>query len=105
MKTPMISVIMPTYNSEKYVAETMESILTQTFRDFEFLVVNECGSNDRTVAIVESFRDPRIRVIQNARRLGIAESLNIGIKQSKGKYIARMDADDIAMPERFERQF
>jgi glycosyltransferase involved in cell wall biosynthesis len=104
MKTPMISVVMPTYNSEKYVAEAVQSILTQTFRDFEFLVVNECGSDDRTVAIVESFRDPRIRVIQNSRRLGIAESLNAGMRQSRGKYIARMDADDISMPVRFERQ-
>ena len=104
MSVPMISVIMPTYNSEKYVGEAVESILSQTYSDFEFLMINEYGSDDKTVQIVESYADPRIRVIQNTHRLGVAESLNEGIRQSRGKYIARMDSDDISLPERFERQ-
>jgi glycosyltransferase involved in cell wall biosynthesis len=104
MKTPLISVVMPTYNSEKFIAEAIESILAQTVRDFEFLIVNEQGSTDQTIAIAESFQDPRIRVIQNTARLGIAASLNEGILQAKGPYIARMDSDDIALPTRFEKQ-
>lgn len=104
MKTPTISVVMPTYKSEKYVEDAIESILTQTFGDFEFLIINEYDSIDRTMAIAENFRDPRIRIIQNTKHLGIAESLNEGIRQARGEYIARMDSDDIALPTRFEKQ-
>jgi glycosyltransferase involved in cell wall biosynthesis len=100
----MISVVMPTYNSEKYVKKAAESILSQTYGDFEFLVINEYGSNDGTVSILESLHDSRIGIIQNRNRLGIAESLNEGIRQAKGKYIARMDSDDISLPHRFETQ-
>ncbi len=102
---PLISVVMPTYNGEAYIAEAVESILKQTFDDFEFLIINESLTNDRTLEIIESFHDARIRIIQKTEPvLSVAESLNIGILQSRGKYIARMDADDIALPERFERQ-
>ncbi len=101
---PLISVVMPTYNSEKYVAEAAESILKQTLGDFEFLIVNEYGSNDATVDIINAFHDPRVRIVQNTERLGIAASLNEGVRQAKGKYIARMDSDDISVPERFEKQ-
>ncbi len=104
MSAPMISVVMPTYNSEKYVAEAVESILTQTFGDFEFLIINEYGSDDATAGIINSFHDPRIRVIQNTRKLGVSESLNEGLRRAKGKYIARMDSDDISVRYRFEKQ-
>lgn len=101
---PMISVVMPTYNSEKYVCEAVESILNQTFGDFEFLIINEFGSNDRTVEICESYHDARIKIIQNETRLGLADSLNKGIRLCKGKYFARMDSDDVSLPTRFEKQ-
>lgn len=101
---PKISVIMPTYNSDRYVAETIQSVLNQTFTNFEFLIINEFGSNDRTVEIANSFGDPRIRIIQNSKREGLAESLNIGIREAKGKYIARVDADDLYESTRFEEQ-
>lgn len=104
MNRPILSVIMPTYNSGKYVAQAVESILAQTVSDFEFLIMNEYGSNGRTVEIVNGFGDPRIRIIQNQEKQGIAQSLNIGLRQAEGKYIARMDSDDIALPGRFAKQ-
>ena len=101
---PLVTVLMPTFNSEKYIADTICSVLDQTFCDFEFLIVNEFGSNDDTIEIIKMFDDPRIRVIQNTVRLGLAESLNLGIKEAKGKYIARIDADDLCSPDRFKLQ-
>ncbi len=100
---PPISVIMPVYNGEKYLKEAIESILNQTFRDFEFIIIND-GSTDKTLEIIQSFADPRIRLI-NQENKGIICSLNKGIAESRGKYIARMDADDISLPERFEKQY
>ena len=102
--TPLITVLMPTFNSEKYVADTIWSVLNQTFGDFEFLIVNEFGSNDDTIQIIKMFDDLRIRVIQNTERLGLAESLNLGIREARGKYIARIDADDLCDKERFKLQ-
>jgi glycosyltransferase involved in cell wall biosynthesis len=102
--SPMISVVMPTYNSEKYISESVRSILTQSFGDFEFIIVNELGSDDGTIPIIESFHDPRVKIIQNTKHLGIAESLNEGIRQARGKYIARMDSDDISLSHRFATQ-
>lgn len=101
---PIVSVIMPTFNSEDYVADTIWSILNQTFHDFEFLILNEYGSNDNTVLIAKSFRDSRIKIIQNTKKLGLAESLNKGLKIANGKYIARVDADDLYDSSRFEKQ-
>ncbi|NFF80803.1 glycosyltransferase [Clostridium botulinum] len=101
---PKVTVLMPTYNSEKYVADTVWSILDQTYQNFELLIVNEFASNDDTLRIIEMFNDPRIRIIQNNERLGLAESLNIGIKEAKGKYIARIDADDLCDVNRLKLQ-
>ena len=95
---------MPAYNAEKYIAESIESILSQTFTDFEFIIIND-ASTDSTKEIIESFQDSRIILINNEQNLGVAKSLNIGIATAKGKYIARMDADDISLPERFQTQF
>lgn len=102
-----ITVIMPTYNSETYVAEAIESICAQTFTDWNLLVINEFGSDDRTAVIVQDYerKDPRIRLVQNQQRLGLADSLNRGIRAAEGKYIARMDADDISHPDRFQKQW
>lgn len=102
-----ITVIMPTYNSEKYVAEAIDSIRAQSFADWDLLVINELGSDDHTATIVQEYvqKDTRIRLLQNQQRLGLAESLNRGIRAADGKYIARMDADDISFPDRFQKQW
>lgn len=104
---PEITVVMPTYNSEKYIKEAIDSICAQTFKDWEMLVINEHGSNDHTKNIVEAYekKDSRIHLIQNESKLGLADSINRGMKLAQGKYIARMDADDIAHPDRFQKQW
>lgn len=103
---PKVSVVMPVYNGEKYLREAIDSIVAQTFTDWEFIIVNEFGSNTAATGILKEYaaRDKRIRVIQNRERLGIAESLNVGIRAAKGEYVARMDGDDISGPERFRKQ-
>ncbi len=94
---------MPVYNAEKFVAEAIDSILNQTFKDFEFLIIND-GSSDQSESIVNRYGDKRIRYIKNNSNLKVAETLNKGIYLAKGKYIARMDADDISLPERLMHQ-
>jgi len=100
MSIPAITVLMPVYNSERYVAEAVKSILDQTFRDFEFLIIND-GSTDDSIDIVREFSDPRIRVI-NTENQGVAAALRLGVEIAKGAYIARMDADDESLPNRLE---
>jgi len=104
-KNPMISVILPVYNAKKYLDEAINSILTQTFKDFEFIIIND-GSTDNSLNIIEHYRkkDNRIVLISRENK-GLISSLNEGIKKSKGKYIARMDADDISLSTRFEEQY
>lgn len=101
-----VSVVMPVYKAAKTLRRSIESILNQTFMDFEFIIVNEFGSDDGSQEMIEEYaqRDNRVRLIQNTYRQGFAESLNIGILESKGTYIARMDADDYSYPMRFEKQ-
>ena len=103
MKNPKVTVLMSVYNGEKYLNEAIDSILGQTFKDFEFLIVND-GSTDKTGEILESYNDPRIKAINNKKNIGLTKSLNKGLKISKGEYIARMDADDVSMPERLEKE-
>lgn len=91
------------YNDEKYIGQAIESILKQNFPDFEFLIVND-GSKDKSSRIVKSFNDKRIRLIKNKKNLGLTKSLNIALSIAKGKYIARMDADDISLPNRLKNQ-
>ncbi|MDB5114750.1 MAG: glycosyltransferase [Mucilaginibacter sp.] len=100
---PKITVLMPAYNAEKYIGEAIESVLLQTYGDFELIIVND-GSTDGTVKIINSFNDERISVI-NQRNMGVAAALNTGIKYSRAPYIARFDADDICYPDRLEKQF
>jgi len=97
---------MPVYNCEEYVGEAIESILNQTFKDFELLIVNDC-STDSTPEILAEFakKDQRIRIINNKENLRIAKSLNKAIKEAKADMVARMDGDDISMPERLEKQY
>ena len=100
----MISVVMPVYNGEKYLKEAIESILNQTYKDFEFLIVYD-ESTDGTLSIIQEFQEQDARVVLiNGDKEGISGALNKGIKEAKGKYIARMDADDISLPIRFEKQ-
>lgn len=102
MRPPKLSVVMSVYNGERYVEDAVNSILNQTFCDFEFIIIND-GSTDRTAQILAEFDDPRIKVINQPNR-GLTASLNRGIRLAKGKYIARMDADDFSEPQRLERQ-
>lgn len=101
---PLISVLMPVYNCEEYVQAAIDSILTQTFRDFEFIIIDD-GSKDRTAEIVKAAaaRDPRIKVISRENR-GIVPSLNEALEVATGELIARMDGDDISLPDRFQKQ-
>lgn len=99
---PVVSVVMPTLNAEKYLAEAIDSILKQTFSDFEFLIIDG-GSVDKTVSIIKSYQDKRIRLLNGSGK-NIAADLNIGLEAATGEYIARMDADDVALPERFAKQ-
>lgn len=100
--TPTISVILPVYNSAPYLAATIESILAQTLPDFELIVLND-GSTDNSVAIIHSFSDNRIRYLEQPNR-GLVYTLNRGISEARGRYIARIDADDLCLPERFAKQ-
>lgn len=100
---PIISVIMPVYNGERFLREAIDSILNQTFSDFEFIIIND-GSTDGTLEIIQSYTDERIRVVNNELNQGIVACLNHGTELARGEYIARMDADDISLPERFEKQ-
>jgi len=100
---PAVSVVMSVYNGSKYLRDAIESILSQTFSDLEFIIIND-GSVDDSENIINSFKDPRIVYINNEKNLGLITSLNKGLAAAKGSYIARMDADDIAMPNRLELQ-
>lgn len=104
--TPDISVIMSVYNGENYLVEAIESVINQTFKNWELIVINDC-STDSTAKILEelSARDERIKVHTNEVNLRLPKSLNKAISLAEGKYIARMDADDICLPERLEKQF
>ncbi len=101
---PVISVLMPVYNAELYLRQAIDSILSQNFGDFEFLIFND-GSTDRSKEIIQSFTDPRIHFIDFEYNQGYVALLNIGLQKARGKYIARMDADDIAHPDRFQKQY
>jgi glycosyltransferase involved in cell wall biosynthesis len=100
---PLISVILPVYNTEKYIAEAVQSILDQTFADFELLIIND-ASTDKTLDIISSFDDERIKIINNEVNLKVVKCLNIGLEAATGKFIARMDADDVAYKERLQVQ-
>lgn len=100
---PKLSVVLPVYNSEKYVKEAIDSIINQTFTDFELLLIND-ASTDGSLHVIEQYEDPRIRIINNEVNLKVVKSLNKGLSLARGEFIARMDADDVAHPRRFEKQ-
>ncbi len=100
---PFVSVLMCVYNGEQYLAEAISSVLSQSHRNFEFVIIND-GSTDKTESIILSFEDERIRYVKNENNLKLIPSLNKGLSLVKGKYIVRMDADDICLPHRIEEQ-
>ena len=104
MSSPAVTVLMPVYNADRFVAQTVDSILAQTFRDFEFLVIND-GSTDRSQAILEGYarRDDRVRLVSRPNT-GYVAALNEGLGIARGEFIARIDADDLADPRRLELQ-
>lgn len=104
MTKPLISVVMPTHNTpHAYLRQAVESILTQTLADFELIIIDD-GSTEGDADVVSAYGDRRIRLLQNETQRRLPYSLNRGIEAARGRYIARMDADDIALPRRFERQ-
>jgi hypothetical protein len=102
-RAPRVSVVMAVHDGEQYVGAAIDSILAQQLGDLELIVVDD-GSTDRSAEIVRERRDPRVRVITNDRNLGLAPSLNLGLAEARGEFIARLDADDVAMPQRLARQ-
>jgi glycosyltransferase involved in cell wall biosynthesis len=105
MKKPLVSVIMPVYNAERYVGQAIESILGQTFSDFEFLIFND-GSDDSSGSIIRKYAmtDQRVVFYDYAENQGYVARLNAGVGMAQGSYVARMDADDISLPERLAKQ-
>lgn len=101
--SPLITILMPVHNGAAYLAEAMESMLCQSLRDFEFLIIDD-ASTDTSACIVQACKDPRIRFIQSRERLKLSGALNLGLDQARGRYVARMDADDISLPKRLEIQ-
>lgn len=102
-RQPLVSIIMSVYNGEKFIAETIQSILNQSYTKFELIIVDDC-STDNTVSVIECFNDDRIVLLKNDKNMRLAYSLNKAIKASNGKYIARMDADDLCMTDRLPLQ-
>src|SRR2546427_10183968 len=100
---PKVTVIIPVYNREKYVAESIESILAQSFTNFELLLIND-GSTDGSVELMRSYTDPRVRLVGHERNLGIPKTRNKGIQLARGEYIAMLDSDDTALPDRLVKQ-
>jgi glycosyltransferase involved in cell wall biosynthesis len=101
--SPLVTILMPVCDGERFLQEAIDSILVQTFTGFEFLILDD-ASADSSRSIVLGYDDPRIRLLTNDRNLGVTRTLNRGIQQARGRYMARMDADDVSMPERLERQ-
>lgn len=101
--SPKVTVLMPLYNGERFLREAIDSILGQTFADFEYLIIDD-GSTDTSAELVASYDDPRIRLVTNDANLGVTASLNLGIELATGEYIARMDCDDVSLPTRLAEQ-
>ncbi|MDA3820250.1 MAG: glycosyltransferase family 2 protein [Candidatus Delongbacteria bacterium] len=101
----MISIITPAYNASQFISNTIESVIAQTYKDWEMLIVDDCSS-DNTMEIVQDYakRDTRIRLIQNAENTGAAEARNVALRQAKGHYIAFLDSDDMWKPGKLEKQ-
>lgn len=100
---PEITVLMAVYNAEAYLRDAIESILNQTFRNFEFLIIND-GSTDASKSIISAYKDPRIRLLDNPQNIGLTATLNCGLSHITTPLVARQDADDMSHPQRLEKQ-
>jgi glycosyltransferase involved in cell wall biosynthesis len=100
---PLVSVVMPAYNAARYIDCAIKSILSQTYKKLEFIIIED-GSKDETFHLIKKYKDKRIRLIKNNKNVGVIESLNRGVKLASGKYVVRMDADDWSYPRRIETQ-
>jgi glycosyltransferase involved in cell wall biosynthesis len=100
--SPVVSVVMPVYNQESYLSAAIESVLCQTFREFEFLIIDD-GSTDGTKEILNRVKDSRVRLVSSPH-LGFLKALQLGVREAKGKWVARMDSDDVSSPDRLKRQ-
>jgi glycosyltransferase involved in cell wall biosynthesis len=100
---PLVSVLMSVHNDARFVGEAIESVLAQTLRDLELIVVDD-ASTDTTPDVLGGYSDPRLKLVRNDDQLGLAASLNDGLRLAQGRYVARLDADDVAVPERLARQ-
>jgi len=103
MHKPRVSVVMSCYNAGGFLHQAVESILAQSYKDYEFIIIED-GSSDDTLSQIKSYTDSRIIILENEKNLGLSASLNRGIEKAQGGYIARMDADDVAMVDRLEKQ-
>src|SRR5882672_1930599 len=102
MTGPRLSVVMSVFNGERYLAAALESILRQSFSDFELLAIDD-GSTDGSAGILRGCADPRLRILTNGTNIGLTRSLNRGLAAARGAYVARHDADDLSHPSRFAR--
>ena len=104
-KKPLVTVITPAYNAEKFIVEAIDSVLNQTYKEFEYIIIDDC-STDKTLKIAQTYakKDKRVRVYKNEKNLGIAGNRNKGVSLAKGKYIMWQDADDISISDRMENQ-
>jgi glycosyltransferase involved in cell wall biosynthesis len=103
MKPPVLSIIMPVYNSVNYLAEAVESVLLQTFTNFELIIIDD-ASTDGSAEIISGFKDDRVKKLRNQQNQGIVYSRNRGLDRARGNFVAQFDSDDIAMPKKFEKQ-
>lgn len=103
MSAPAVTALLPVYNGGSLLPASLESVLRQTFTDFELLIIDD-ASTDETADLLRAVRDPRVRVLTNAENLGLTRSLNRGLSEARGEFIARQDADDLSAPDRFEKQ-
>ena len=102
-RPPLVSIVIPVYNGEKYLAECLDSVFAQTYSNWELVIIND-GSSDGTENVILRYQDKRIKYLPNHTNKGIIFSLNRGLQESNGVYIARLDADDVALPSRIEKQ-
>ena len=103
MEKDLVSIIMPSYNTAPYIRETIQSVLDQTYQNWELIIVDDC-STDNTDGVVASIKDDRIRYLKNEKNSGAAVSRNRALREAEGRWIAFLDSDDVWMPDKLEKQ-
>lgn len=99
----LVSIIMPSYNTARYIKDSIDSVIAQTYQNWELIIIDDCSTDD-SIEIINSYRDPRIRLLTNEKNSGAAISRNYGLREAKGRYIAFLDSDDIWVKEKLEKQ-